>query len=669
MTHPHWRIWVDWNGNGTWGEASDAYTEEITSDVLELDWQWGRPPDVTRKSRRYRPARLDLTLRNDSLKYTPGNAQSPLSGHLAAGRRIWAAWTFPYDDFSGEDGADINGRVVPLGGGQAWSKVTSGPAGVTLSSGLARPTAGAGGAIYTLDFGDGDAHLGFIFRRSGDGKSGIALRVLSQWDYLRVRFGDFGTVLEDVTFGFPSFLRRGDPLVSERDYFIEAELHGSSVRLYATDLSSGGMDRREILDGGGNAGNPTGTKHGLWHDGSAQAVDDRWGSFGGWRSFFHGSLVRLSPERDPDLGDVCRCEARDDLELLGPRSLYNLVNRPNAASAYLANSILTWAGYGPNYRRVEAGRTLVGTEPRALWRLPVSSALASLEDEENGRVYMDGRGYFRLEAADHRQEGAHTAARAVFRDVSGSGPFFTAMDWDEGRDAVENSVEFRYRLNDNKGLQEIWRLRDVAAIPAGESRDFLAESDSYEVVDSIRAPVSSTDYQANARTDGTGDDLTASVSVTLPLSTEYTGRGTVVRVTNGHASATAYLVLLRLMADRSYQSLEPTSYRADDAASQAANGRREVTVQCRYIDNYEAARSAAEARLAEGKTARARLALTVSGGSPANLHQVVHRVLGDRVRVISGNPAVDADFFIEGMAVRALARAGLLEARWLLEGA
>ena len=241
------------------------------------------------------------------------------------------------------------------------------------------------------------------------------------------------------------------------------------------------------------------------------------------------------------------------------------------------------------------------------------------------------------------------------------------MEWDEGQAGVENSVEFLYRLNDNRGLQEIWRLRDVAAIPAGESRDFLAESQAYEVVASIRVPVSGTDYQANTRTDGTGEDLTSSVSVSLPLTAEYAGRGTVVRVANTHASATAYLVLLRLMADRPYESLEATSYRADDAPSQAANGRREATVQCRYIDNYEAARSAAEARLAERKTARARLALTVPGDSGANLRQVVHRLLGDRVRVVSANPAVDADFFIEGMEVRAVARSGLLEARWLLE--
>ena len=74
---------------------------------------------------------------------------------------------------------------------------------------------------------------------------------------------------------------------------------------------------------------------------------------------------------------------------------------------------MTWAGFSANYRRIEAGQTLVGAEPRALWNLPVAAALESLADEENGRIYLDGRGYFWLEAAGHRKAGAHTSARAT----------------------------------------------------------------------------------------------------------------------------------------------------------------------------------------------------------------------------------------------------------------
>ena len=676
MTNPHWRIWVDWNENGTWGESSGNYREDVTGDVLDLDWRWGQRVALASERKRNEPARLALTLGNADRRYTPGNAQSPLAGNLSNGRKVWASMAYPYDDFAGADGTDLDGRAAPAGENQAWAKASTGPAGIALTRGRAQPTAGSGGAIYALDFGDADPNIGFVYRRSGNGVSGIALRVLSQWDYLRIRFGATGTVLEDVTFGFPSTLNRGDPLTAGRDYFLEVQLHGNSVRLYATDLSGGAMDRREILDGVGIAGNATGTKHGLWHDGSTAAGGDRWSDFGGWRSFFHGSLVRISPERDPELGYVCRLEARDELELLNRRPLYNLLNQRLLSTRAIANSILTWAGFSPNYRRLDAGRTLVATEPRALWRVAAGAALDDLADEENGRIYVDGRGYFRLEDSDHRQGGPQTTVRATLRDTRGSAPYVSELEWDEGRAEVENSVAFRYRLAVNQGLQEIWRLRDVPAIPAGESRDFLAESGSYDAVDSIRLPAATTDYSANARSDGSGTDLTGSVTVALPYapggslatpSDTYRGRGTVVRVTNGHATSIAYLTLLRLMADRSYQAPEPTSYRTEDAASQLTYGIRAETVECRFIDNYEAARLGAEARLTERRSPKARLALTLPNGGGANLSQIVHRVLSDRIKVVSSYPNIDGDFFIEGMELKARARTGEVTARWLVK--
>ncbi len=682
MANPHWRIWVDWNDNGAWGESSQDYREDITPDVLDLSWRWGMPVDCSRNRRWPAPARLSLTLRNGGMTYTPGSALSPLSGKLAVGRRVWAAFAYPYDDFAPEagdaDGTDLAGRLPSLGDGYQWTKRTTGAAGITLSQGRARPATGWGGAIYTLDLGDPDAHIGFIYRRTGNGVGGAALRVQNQWDYLRLRFGATATLLEDVTFGYPSILRRGDPLLAGRDYFIEIEQHGGSVRVFATDLAGNTADRKTILGGVSTAGNRTATSHGLWHDGTANAAAERWAEFGGWRSFFYGSLTHISPERDGALGQVCRCQARDDLHQLEQMPLFHLVSGRLKTSASIANDILTWSGFSPSHRRLDRGRTLVATEPRALWRISARSALNSLADEEDGRIYVDGRGYLRLESAGHRQAGAHTAARATLRDTGTGGPSFAALDWNDGSDAVENSVAFRYRLAENQGTQEIWRLRDVAVIPAGESRDFLAESVAYDMVDSFILPLATTDYAANSRADGAGEDLKASITVSLPHaaagaptnpSGRYRGRGTVVRVANNHATATAYLTLLRLRAHRTHQAPEPTSLWADNAASQTAHGLRDSTVECRFIDHYEAARAGAQSRLARRGLPRPRLTLAIAAGSGDNLAQMVNRTLSDRVKVVSSNPTINGDFYIEGMELIANPRTGELTARWRVEGA
>ncbi len=674
MTNPRWRIWVDWDDDGLWGETH----EDITGDVMALHWNWGQPLATPAHVPEWAgTAGLSLTLRNHDHKYSPKNGSSPLSGDLQTGRKVWAAFAYPYDDFDGGEGSDLAGRGAPVGDGLAWVKETTGSSGLALAGGRAQPVAGVGEAVYTLDFGEADAHLGFRYYRVSSARSGVVLRFINQWDYLRVRFGAAGTVLEDITWGYATSLRRGDALTAGVNYLIEIELHGNSVRLFATDLDGGTAERKEILDGQGNAANLAATKHGLWHDGAAAAGADRWDDFGGWRSFFYGGLEQIAPDWDAGLGDICRLRAADELERLGRTTLFNLLSGRNLDSGAIAGHILTWAGFSPNHRRLDDGPALVAAEPRALWRVPVRTALYALQREDDGFIYLDGGGYFRLESAGHRQTGPHTTPRATFRDTLAASPYFSRLAWDEGSAGVEEAVIFRYWRADNLGAQEIWRLRETPAIPAGESRDFLAESGSYDVVDRLRLPLAATDYTAHSQADGKGTDLTGSVAVSLPYASGhdgagYQGKGTLVRVANNHATATAYITLLRLRADRAYQDFEATSYRAGDSTGpggRPAPGVSAGSVDCRFIDNYAAARRGAEARQSRRNRPRPRLTLTLPNGDGKNLMQVVHRVLSDRIRVVSDDLGIDGDFFIEGMELRAVARTGQVWARWLAQAA
>ena len=660
MPDVHWRVWVDWNGNRLWG----APAADITPEVMALQWRC-RPAAPGHTA----AARLDLTLRNTGHQYTPGNAQSPLAGHLQAGRPVWAMLAYPYDDFrSAPAGSDLAARPAPVGPAAVWAKATSGSSAITLQSDYAQPKIGRGEAIYTLDFGTPDGNIGFNYRRGSPGKSGIALRLVSPWDYLRIRFGNRETVLERVSFGFPTVLRRGPALSAAVNYFLEVELHGPEIRLFATDLDGATADRRQILDGQGSAANLTATKHGLWTDGTTTA--DRWSDFGGWRSLFFGAIESLSPQSAPRLGEVCRLTAIDDLSALEKVTLFNLLTGRNLNAAAIANRILTWAGFDPNRRRLDPGPVLTATEPRALWNWSAAAALTALARESNALLYPDGRGYLRLETAAHRTAAAHQSPRAALSDRSAAGPYFSQLTAATGAAAIENAVIFRYRRVANQGLQEIWRLRETAAIPPGEQRDFLAETAAYTVAESIRPPLATTDYAASARPDGAGTDLTASLTVSLPFAAGsgpgYRGQGTLLHVANRHSAATAYLTLLRLRADRAYRASEPVSCAAADTASQQSHGRRFNTIDCRFIDHYAAARTAAETRLARRKDPHRRLAITLPGATPANLRELTHRALSDRVRITSPARGIAADFYIVGMALTATAGAPLT-AHWELQ--
>lgn len=331
------------------------------------------------------------------------------------------------------------------------------------------------------------------------------MRFISTADYLRIRFANTVTVLEHVVGGTPTNIRSGDALTAGVNYFVEIEMHGPSIRLLTTDLDSGTAERKEILDGAGTAGNTSATKHGLWHDGTANT--DRWDDFGGWRSFFYGLIDSIVPRPGRD-GESCQLRAYDELKRFGETLVFNLISGINIRTDAIVGGILTWAGFSVNHRELDNGRTLIATEPRALWRVSARNALYALQDEEDGFLYIDGLGYLRMEESGHRTSGAHTASLAIFQDTKASSPYFSHLSWDDGSDGVENDITFRYHLEDDQGLQEIWRLRDVPAIPAGESRDFLAESIVYDVVDCIRAPVANTDYTANSQPNGSGTDMT-----------------------------------------------------------------------------------------------------------------------------------------------------------------
>lgn len=112
------------------------------------------------------------------------------------------------------------------------------------------------------------------------------------------------------------------------NYFLEIEMHGSSVRLFATDLDAGAAVRQEVLDGGGTAGNNSATRHGLWHDGTADT--DRWDEFGGWRSFFYGLVDSIVPQPG-QMGQSCRIEAFDELQRLGDALVFNRSPGPTFA--------------------------------------------------------------------------------------------------------------------------------------------------------------------------------------------------------------------------------------------------------------------------------------------------------------------------------------------------
>jgi hypothetical protein len=660
MVKPTIKPYVNWDNDALIGEVAN---EDVLTDLLRLEWrQW---PDM--KSGYYPPATLNMTLKNQTGTYTPANTNSPLFGNLKAGRRAWLRLAYPLDNFTGADATDLSGLLFTNDANFSWTKQNASSRAFEINTNQVRAVVGSGDdAIYTTEFLDSDPHLGFVFQRNTNAGAGVVLRFTDTNNYLAIKFGSANTILVQRAAGVNTTIRSGTALTAGVNYFIEIHLHGGAIRAFATDLDTGAFSRREILDGGGTqATQLTATKHGLWHSGVANT--DRWDDFGGWRSLFYGLLQEFVPTLRPK-EKTCELRLADDLVVLDTRRLYMKIAGALLSTDAIMDSVLTAAGFSVNDRELEAGQTLMSNQgasnPKPLWDTALKG-LRACQDEEDGLLYQDGRGFIVLEASSHRAAGAHATSRATINDSLASAPYFDNLKLLDGSELVQNDVSVAFSNPPNQGTQQVWKLRDVPAIPTGLTRKFLAESTKYAAVDSIITPVATTDYTGNTQADGLGTDKTAQLAVTIDT-TNYAGKGTMISVTNNDAG-TVFVTLLKLRASSAYLQEEDTVYQATDATSQTQHGVRSHKVETRWIDYYDAIKTAADRRLARLKDTKTLLEITIPGhGHYKNLLQLVHRVIGDRITLSWTNGGPDADYFIEGIDLEL--QPGKLTGRWLLRG-
>ena len=662
-----WQALVDWADAGAW----DADGADVSADVLGLRWRWGRRglpvPEFAP------PAELEITLRNHDHRYTPGNSGGPLGANVRPARPVWLRASRIHDDFATGVAAsvDLNGRTAS--GGEWWEVTGVAGNGFDVADGTAMGQ-GRGwppsDAVALLDTSDPLATLTARYRRGSNGLGGFVLRCVARDDCLRLRFAGDATILERVSGRTVTRLSDGGALETGAWYDLEIEQTADSVRVYAVALAQPGAKRREILAATGIADAPDSGRHGLWH--GFRNAQDRWGEFGVGRSLFSGRITDVSPDYE---AGVCRVTAADLMQRLDTVPLHRALAGGLMRSGNVAAAILGWAGLLPGDYALDDGRTLLTGGPRSVWDVSAGRALRRLQREEHGLIYADGLGSVRLEAASRRagvrgHPGPASLARFTIADTAGGdGPYATAIHRNDGADAVEDAVTFRYRRSSDAGRQQVWSLNEALEIPAGGEQVLLASSDAWDVIDDIAAPVADTDYTATDDAAGMGNDVTDDITIKLLTEAQsgVAGRGHALRIRNGGQN-TAYLQSLDLYANHCWRTQTSSAVRAEstDAGLPLDTGRGRL-VNCRYADNYAAARGAAEARLAERSQPRTQLEATLPLPSAGNHRAVVEGRLSDAVEVEAESQGIAGAWLLEGMEVD-VSGGGDGEVRWWVTG-
>jgi hypothetical protein len=210
-------------------------------------------------------------------------------------------------------------------------------------------------------------------------------------------------------------------------------------------------------------------------------------------------------------------------------------------------------------------------------------------------------------------------------------------------------VYMRVRGYTNNGSQTAWTLSEKPQFSASETRDFLAESKTYDTVGGQLTPVENTDYDANTNQDGSGTDISSELTVTHPNTTDYNGKGTLIRVTFG--ATAGYLTLLKLRTLNGITYGDPVLLLKEDTTSKDTYGERINTIEARWTREVDVALATAGSRRDRKKDPKTVLSATVPNGSKANLMLVLHRSFSDRVTVSYSDMGISEDFYIEGRTI------------------
>ena len=218
--------------------------------------------------------------------------------------------------------------------------------------------------------------------------------------------------------------------------------------------------------------------------------------------------------------------------------------------------------------------------------------------------------------------------------------------WDDGAVNIENMVFMRIRHFTNQGSQTAWTLSEKPQFEANETKDFLAESTTYDTVGGQLAPVENTGYDANTNQDSTGTDISSELTVTHPNTTDYNGKGTLIRVKFG--ATAGYLTLLKLRTLNGITYDGPVLLLAEDTTSKNTYGERITSIDARWTREVSVAQATADSRLARKKDPKTVLRITVPNGSKANMLLILQRSFSDRVTVSYGTMGINEDFFVDG---------------------
>ncbi|MDX1993705.1 MAG: hypothetical protein SF029_15055 [bacterium] len=271
--------------------------------------------------------------------------------------------------------------------------------------------------------------------------------------------------------------------------------------------------------------------------------------------------------------------------------------------------------------------------------VPAALPIRQVTEAEGGRFFTDRRG--RLVFYHRDRVRSRVTPQATFDETA------EAVDYAFGRDLV-NQVRVRVRP---RGVgapgSTLWQLENPQLLRPGSANTRIFTVRMRDASDrpmgalAVITPIAGVDYVANTQPDGTGLDVTASLTVAV-LAVE--GSAVKLQLTSS-ASTNIYLLTgARLRGTPLYQA-DPMVVEQGDSRSITRHGLFAREYDLPYIDTIDSADARAKTELARRKNPGGAVS-TLSLSDVSHPLPILERTLFDRITVKDAQLRHEADYFI-----------------------
>ena len=288
---------------------------------------------------------------------------------------------------------------------------------------------------------------------------------------------------------------------------------------------------------------------------------------------------------------------------------------------------------------------------------PALDAIRAIEETEIGYIGESPDGEIVFESRHSRLKSPHTVSQGTFSDAADATLTYADIVQIDPLSETYNTMNANVQLYTVGSLAVLWTLAESGAnsppLLAGASKVFIAKFPSSASatnashVNAWTTTAATTDVLLNAASDGTGTNLTSSLTIGVAKYAE----SMEITLTNG--SATDGFITKLQARGTPVTADDPLKIVEQDATSQTSFGKRTFPLEGPFIPSEQDARDYMKFLLSIHKDPMKMLSLTWDGNKD-DTHKTKARELdvSDRITVVASNRSglgINTDFFIEYM--------------------